>query len=107
MNENEKPTVMPMRIMRTGLPPADTVGRLLVRHKGFGFMIGEMLPASGPDKPPVLCAVGIETGAARTPVCIMAVGDQILNIMEWMPLIDSDNPTDRVRASAAEARRNA
>lgn len=105
LTQNEKPSVMPMRIMRLGLPPADTIGRLLVRHAEYGFMIGEMLPGHGPDKPNVLCAVGINVTPDRSPVCIIGIGDQAPKIIEWMPLLDSDNPVDRVKATAAERRR--
>lgn len=106
MAENEKPSIMPMRIMRLGLPPADTVGRLLVRHAVYGFMIGEMLPAAT-GKPNLLCAIGIEPTPARTPICIMAIGTEAPKFIEWMPLITSESAVDRVRATAAERRRDA
>lgn len=105
MRENEQPTVMPLRIMKAGIPPEDTVGRVLIRHALYGFMIGEMLqPKEGPR---ILCAVGIEPTPARTPICIQAVGAQAEQVVEWMPLIETEHPVDRVRAAAAQRRRDA
>lgn len=100
MRENEQPTVFPLRIMRFGLPPADTVGRVLVRHRAHGFMVGELLRANGPLKPPVLCAVGIETSPARNPTCILFQGSEAQNCVEWMPLLETTKVSDRVRAKA-------
>lgn len=104
MRENEPNTVMPLRIMRSGFPPLTTIGRLLILSKANGFMIGELCLREKGE--PLLIAVGIDTSPARQPVASVFKQDACDDLAEWMPLIDTVSPADRVRAEAAEQRRN-
>lgn len=90
-------TVMPMRMMRSGFPAQDTIGRLLVLTPAFGFMIGELAEVK---EEIVLICCGIDTSPQRNPVAVVvreSDKEACVNL-EWMPLIPTENPAERVRA---------
>lgn len=96
MTKDNISTVLPMRVMRPGMPARDTMGRILVRHAVHGFMIGEMVPMNNLM---TLIAIGIDTTPARNPVAVAFTTPEAREqCLEWSPLVTSDNPADRARA---------